>query len=222
MSGFAGAPVLIQIGIVGPDIGWKIFMLAVAVGLLATLLGAIGLYLTRGGAPGRDRAGTGLVLGLAIIGVVAVAGAGAFGLPAINDITTDMVDPPAFVAALELEGNRGRDMAYPATEFAPQQKAAYPDLAPLRLEATLAETTRRAEAAIGELGWEITNSDPSGGTLEVTKTSGIFRFVDDIAIRLRPDGTATIVDVRSKSRLGRGDLGANAGHIRAFQDLMVE
>jgi uncharacterized protein (DUF1499 family) len=113
-------------------------------------------------------------------------------------------------------------MAYPEAEFAPLQKAAYPDLAPIRLEATLAESFRRAEAAIGELGWEITRSDPSGGNLEATKTSSIFRFVDDIAIRMRPDGSATIVDVRAKSRLGRGDLGANAAHIRAFQDLIVE
>lgn len=222
MSGFAGAPVLIQIGIVGPGAGWAIFMLAILGGLLATLLGAIALYVTRGGKPGRDRAGVGAILGLAIVGVVAVAGAGAFQLPVINDVTTDPGDPPLFVAAIDLEGNRGRDMAYPEAEFAPLQKAAYPDLAPIRIEAPLAESFRRAEAAVGELGWEITRSDPSGGSLEATKTSSIFHFVDDIAIRMRPDGTATIVDIRAKSRLGRGDLGANAAHIRAFQDLIVE
>jgi len=222
MIGFAGAPVLIQLGVVGPGAGWGIFMLAILLGLIATLVGAIALFVTRGGAPGRERARMGTVLGVAIVGVVALAGSGAFGLPMINDITTDTADPPVFVAAAELEGNRGRDLSYPVEAFAPLQKAAYPDLAPLRLEATPEEAFRRVEAAVGELGWEITRADPAAGSLEATKTSGIFRFVDDIAIRIRPDGEVAIVDVRSKSRLGRGDLGANAAHIRALQDLLLK
>ncbi len=57
--------------------------------------------------------------------------------------------------------------------------------------------------------------------LEATQTSRIFRFVDDICVRLRPDGTATLIDVRSKSRVGQGDLGANAKRIRAFQQKVL-
>ena len=56
---------------------------------------------------------------------------------------------------------------------------------------------------------------------EFTRTSSIFLFVDDIAVRVRPAGKGAVVDLRSKSRLGRGDLGANAAHIRALRDDIV-
>ena len=71
--------------------------------------------------------------------------------------------------------------------------------------------------AAESLGWVITYSDPEGGVLEATETSRIFRFVDDISVRLRADGAATVIDVRSKSRVGQGDLGANAKRIEAFR-----
>ena len=44
----------------------------------------------------------------------------------------------------------------------------------------------------------------------------IFRFRDDFVVRVRPDGEATRVDMRSKSRVGKGDLGANAKRIEQF------
>jgi uncharacterized protein (DUF1499 family) len=49
----------------------------------------------------------------------------------------------------------------------------------------------------------------------------IFRFVDDIVVRVRPSNGGSIVDVRSKSRDGRGDMGANAARIRAFRDKLA-
>ena len=55
-----------------------------------------------------------------------------------------------------------------------------------------------------------------------TETTHVFRFVDDVVIRVRADRTATVVDVRSKSRDGRGDLGANAARIRAFVAAMED
>ncbi len=61
---------------------------------------------------------------------------------------------------------------------------------------------------------------PVEATIEATATSGTFRFVDDIVIRIQgPDGADaahSMVDIRSKSRDGQSDLGANAARIRAF------
>jgi uncharacterized protein (DUF1499 family) len=37
-----------------------------------------------------------------------------------------------------------------------------------------------------------------------------------VVIRLTPRGTETYVDIRSKSRVGRGDMGTNAARIRDF------
>src|SRR5438128_699800 len=65
--------------------------------------------------------------------------------------------------------------------------------------------------------WTTTAADGAGGTIEAVATTRLFGFQDDIAIRVRADGTAASrVDVRSKSREGKGDLGANAARIRAY------
>ena len=55
------------------------------------------------------------------------------------------------------------------------------------------------------------------GELEATSTSRLFRFVDDVVVRVRSDGAGSRVDVRSKSRDGKGDFGVNAERIRAFR-----
>ena len=61
--------------------------------------------------------------------------------------------------------------------------------------------------------------DAAAGTLLARQTSKVFRFVDDILVRVRPgDGGGALVDVRSKSRVGRGDMGVNAARIRAFTE----
>jgi hypothetical protein len=132
------------------------------------------------------------------------------GLPPINDITTDRAAPPAFAAD---PAGVGRDMSYPA-EFAAGE-GRLPDLAPIRVTAT-----RQALAS----PWR---PRASAGRIVVTRrrhlsareTTKIFRFVDDVVVRVRADasGGAT-VDVRSKSRDGRGDLGANAARIRRFAE----
>ena len=53
--------------------------------------------------------------------------------------------------------------------------------------------------------------------IEATHKSRWFGFIDDISIRIAPVENGTRVDVRSKSRVGRSDLGANVKRIRAFQ-----
>jgi len=213
-------PLAIQAGVVSPFVGFRVFLLGGLCGLIALVLGSIGLWRTRAaaGREGRGRAMRGALLGVAILGLVAGAAGSARGLPRINDITTNPDDPPVFVHAGQLPGNDGRDLAYPGASFAEQQRAAYPDLAPIRLEMGLRDAFERAVHAAEALGWEVNYSDPPGGVLEATETSRIFRFVDDISVRLRADGAATLVDVRSKSRVGQGDLGANAKRIRAFRD----
>jgi len=63
-------------------------------------------------------------------------------------------------------------------------------------------------------------ADPAAGTIEATDTSRIFRFVDDIVVRIRPEAEGARIDVRSKSREGKGDLGANAARIRRLRDAL--
>ncbi len=212
-------PVAIQLGALSPYAGFAIFAFGgLLCGLLALVLGMIGLWRTRAttGREGRGRALRGALLGAAILALIAGAAGSGRGVPAINDITTNPDDPPVFAHAGQLPGNEGRDLSYPS-DFAAKQRAGYPDLAPIRVELSPPDALYQCLRAAEFLGWQVTHDNQEGGTLEATETSRIFRFVDDISVRVRPDGTGSVIDVRSKSRVGRGDLGANAKRIEAFR-----
>ena len=68
--------------------------------------------------------------------------------------------------------------------------------------------------------WEIVSSRPADGILEATTTTAWFGFRDDIVVRVRPNGDHSRIDVRSCSRVGRGDAGKNADRIRRFFRLL--
>ena len=207
----------IHIGLFAPMTGFSFFTAgAVLGGLLALLLGFVGVITTRGGRDpdGRTRALTAVGGGVALLGVVALAGSPGAGLPSINDITTNLADPPAFASD---PADRGRDMSYPP-DFVAQVEAAYPDLATHAMSEAPADAHAKAVAAGERLGWEITRSDADAGTFEATDSTAIFQFVDDVSVRIVPAmrGSGSLLDIRSKSRDGRGDVGANAARIRAF------
>ena len=70
-------------------------------------------------------------------------------------------------------------------------------------------------------GWHVSDeSRPAGririGHIDAVDQTLILGFTDDITIRLRPLAGQTRVDLRSVSRLGRHDFGANAKRIIAF------
>jgi uncharacterized protein (DUF1499 family) len=128
--------------------------------------------------------------------------------PRINDISTDLDDPPAYPA-----GKPGR---YP-DRFKPIVREHYSDLKPLRLERSADEVF----AAVRHLAenrerWSITQVDDQGRSLQGVARTKLLRFRDDYVVRVRPDGDGAVVDMRSKSRLGKADFGANAARIRAF------
>jgi uncharacterized protein (DUF1499 family) len=72
------------------------------------------------------------------------------------------------------------------------------------------------KGAVRALGLEIVHEDANAGQLEARATSRIFRFVDDVAIRVRPTGQGSLIDLRSRSRDGRGDFGVNAKRIETL------
>lgn len=66
------------------------------------------------------------------------------------------------------------------------------------------------------------NIDPGGPTtVTAVATTRVFRFKDDFTATIKDDGDAVVIDVRSKSRIGKGDLGANARRIREFQQRLA-
>jgi len=210
-------PALIHTGLASPMRGFGLFQLGLLSGLLALLTGVVALVRTRAGSGrgGRELAWLGLGCGLALLAVGLGGARPGSGAPLINDITTDPTDPPGFEAALRESANQGRNMDYPSGN-GPLQTAAYADLAPIRVSSPPARALELAEETARKLGWEIVDVEPGEGRLEARQVSKVFMFVDDIVVRIRPRGAGAVVDVRSKSRDGRGDLGANAERIRAF------
>jgi uncharacterized protein (DUF1499 family) len=101
-------------------------------------------------------------------------------------------------------------------EVAAQQKQGYPDIVPALLRVLPDRALARAEAAARALGWEIVAAVPAEGRLEATATTRWFGFKDDIVVRVTPAPGGSQVDIRSVSRVGKSDLGANARRIRAF------
>jgi uncharacterized protein (DUF1499 family) len=151
-----------------------------------------------------------------VVAVLVASGAGT-NVPRINDITTDTANPPAFVHAQTLPENDGRDMAYPGEEFARQQRDGYGEIEPVQVALPPDETFRRVAAAARSTdGWVITREDPANRALEGYETSRIFRFKDDFVIVVRDANGQSVVHMRSKSRDGQGDVGANAKRIRSF------
>ncbi len=140
--------------------------------------------------------------------------------PAINDITTDTKNPPEFVQAQELPANLGRAMKYDAATYAKVQEnaAVYQDLAPLKLDEPPDDAYKKAWIIAGEMtGWQITSHDPQKRTIEGVATSALFRFKDDFVIQVRPaEGGGSLIEMRSKSRDGKGDLGTNYNRIKSF------
>ena len=220
---FAGMPLVTKMGALPSRVSFPLFLLSGLLGLVGLLLALIALYTTR---PATGRAGRGLawsaaLLGIAVLSGIGIAAGSSAGLPPINDITTDPGDPPQFSALAHEGPNAGRDMSYPGEAFASQQRAAYPDLAPITVVGPADETFAAVKSAMEGFGWKIVAADEATGTIEATDTSRVFRFVDDIAVRIRTDTSGSHVDVRSKSREGRGDLGANAARIRRLHEALA-
>lgn len=137
-------------------------------------------------------------------------------VPPIHDITTDVEQPPQFVALLPQRRAAPNGADYGGPQIAAQQKKAYPDIAPKVLQAPPPEAMRQAIDVARAMGWQVVASDAVGGRLEATATTSWFGFKDDVVVRIRPEGAGSRVDVRSVSRVGRSDVGANARRIREF------
>ncbi len=198
--------------------GFSMLQWAAYGGILAILLGAGAMFHAR---PGEARRGfsaalIALVLGMLIVGIPWQNRRAAAGAPPIHDITTDTESPPTFIAIAPLRADAPNPVAYEGEEVAQQQRAAYPDIRPVVLDLTPDRAFQRALDVAEGRGWEIVYADPAEGRIEATDRTFWFGFRDDVSIRITPLGNRAVLDVRSKSRVGRGDMGTNARRVRDY------
>lgn len=144
------------------------------------------------------------------------------GTPPIHDITTDTVNPPQFVAVAPLRANAPNSVIYgdqpnwDAVRMAAAQREAYPDIVPQVYTESKEEIFNRALAAVDTLGWELVDQNLAEGRIEATDTTFWFRFKDDVIILISEDPMGTVLQARSKSRVGGSDIGKNAARLRAL------
>lgn len=211
-AAFIGGPLLAFLGVLAPLTSFSIFGLGGLLGLITLIVALITLWRR-----GFSAASGPLLLGGAISLVFIMAALPGRSVPRINDITTDTQQPPQFVQAGTLPGNAGRDMGYPGESFAQQQRQGYPNLKAQPLSEAPAAAFERVSRTASEMPhWDITRTDYNALAIEGIDTSRLFRFQDDFVIEVRPSEGGSIVQMRSKSRVGRGDVGANAARIEAF------
>ncbi len=162
---------------------------------------------------------------LAVLGIIIGAGS-AFvpwkfaqmgrGVPPVNDITTDTANPPDFEAVMPLRQAANAEPVTYSPDFPALQKQAFPDIVPVHLDKPLDQVFAVALDAVRKMGWNVVAIDGERGRIEATDRTFWYGFTDDIVVRVSADGSGSRIDVRSKSRIGRGDFGTNARRVRAY------
>jgi uncharacterized protein (DUF1499 family) len=230
MGGLAlGVLALLMLFVTGPGsrFGWWHFRIsfdlmkyAAYVGGAAMVLSIVGLVLSRGRL--RLVAVAGLALGALAFLLPWSWRRDARQYPGIHDITTDVQNPPPFVAIAPLRADALNPVEYPGDSVARVQREAYPDVQPLMLAMPVDSAFTLAVVAAKEMGWEMVDQDRRQGRIEATATTPWMGFKDDVVIRVSSASGIARVDVRSKSRVGRGDVGANAKRIRQYLQRLRE
>ncbi len=200
--------------------------LAAAVFAIAALVG-----IWRDGRLGLGDAIRGLVPGTIAMLPLFFAGWAAMTHPRLNDITTDIVDPPLFLIDTRtglFAANRIDPPSLVEREF---QRRAYADIVSRRFPLSPALLYEAARQTVADLGWTIVaESAPAAeapiGVIQAVAETELFAFPDDVVIRIVPDDYGARMDVRSASRYGAHDLGTNAERIRtllmATDDMLVQ
>jgi uncharacterized protein (DUF1499 family) len=196
---------------------------AILLGVLAVACAVLAFAsIWRTGAPGAGIAIRGLLLAGLLLAWPAWLAAAAIRLPMVNEATTDPADPPSFSRSrAALDARQGHVPPEFERRDADESADVGADLRPIVIEQPAEEAMLLAQRAATNLGWQVIDTaSPLGrasvGRIDALARSLIFRFPDDITIRLRPGIGETRIDLRSASRVGRHDFGANARHIRDF------
>lgn len=212
--------------------GFIVPLLALAVGglllLIGLLLAVIGFLVANSRSLSFNKSRVALAIAAALLvgGYLVNTFVSTRGVPTLHEISTDLESPPAFVAIAEI---RARNPTLNPTEYVSEldirgtklnvpdaQRKAFPDIQPILLAETPDQSFAKIEKAVDDMGWEKVAAVPVDGRIEATDSTRFFGFKDDVVVRIRPEGTGSRVDIRSKSRVGLGDAGANARRVRAL------
>jgi uncharacterized protein (DUF1499 family) len=189
-----------------------------SIGLIVLNLIALFLVYKSGYRKGYSLVLTGLVLVTIVFGIARYWQVQAQSYPPIHDITTNLENPPEFNVLVDVRqaADAPNPPEYAGEETARLQREAYPDLESLYYTASFSDVFNSVAALVESRNWELVNADRENGIVEATEKLPWFGFSDDVVVRMETIDNEIRVDMRSKSRIGRGDLGVNANRIRDF------
>jgi hypothetical protein len=141
-------------------------------------------------------------------------------LPALTNVDTSPRAPTTFRRLASLRPADANRLEEPDEEAVKLQEVAYPDIRTMELERSATEVFDLVLEAVRRLEWNIEMSeaprDAPAGRIEATDRTMIMGFTDDVVVTVTGDDTHALVNVRSVSRYGPHDLGANATRIRTL------
>jgi uncharacterized protein (DUF1499 family) len=217
------AVLLIRFGRIDYQSGFIALGAGIVIALLAVAFSFVGfIRIWQEGRRGLGSAIKGLIVAMLVLAYPGFMALQALTRPAITDVSTDTDDPPAFSRSrAALQARDGRVPPDVPPEAREMQRASYVQIAPLTLDIGPDEAFAIVRKAAENLGWQVVEAVPPGGRvglgrLDAIDRSLILKVPYDITIRVRPRVDGTRIDIRSASRFGSHDLGANAGHIRDF------
>jgi uncharacterized protein (DUF1499 family) len=178
-------------------------------------------------------------VGLGAVGIAMPAVLAVKSLPPIHDISTDTRNPLTF--SPEVMATRGpppksnpvlppneASVPFDRTKLSNPwmgrtlveiQADAYPKIQPLLVEGqTPAAIYAKALGAAKSKGLKIVKEDVATLRIDAVAESFWFGFKDDVVIVVTPVANGGRVDMRSVSRVGTSDLGANAKRIQGLID----
>lgn len=203
----------------GIRFGFQIIPYGTGAAVLGGIIASFGLF------KHKSKSASLIIMGSTgiLIAVIALANLGYWynersqGYPPIHDITTNVQNPPKFVAIAPLRKDASNPTPYSGEETASQQKEFYSGLEPLTLPLSYDDAFEIAVRTTEKMPWEIVDINKEEGRIEAFHKLAWFGFIDDVVIRVDTTATGSVVDIRSKSRIGRGDLGVNAKRIKSFK-----
>ncbi len=198
--------------------GFSIIPWGTGTTIIGGILAAIGFFRMKGSNKNYTIAGV-VSIALAAAAIVNIGywyGEVKQGYPPIHDISTDTQNPPEFVAIAPLRKDAPNPVEYAGQETAEIQHDYYSNLEPINTSLSYDEAYDRALETARDMSWQLVGESREEGRIEAYEKLAWFGFIDDVVIRVDSTEAGSIIDIRSKSRIGRGDLGVNAKRIRAY------
>ncbi|MFN4009500.1 MAG: DUF1499 domain-containing protein [Pannonibacter sp.] len=209
-------------GVIGAQDLANTLLAAVVLGLTGVAMSCIAItnWWNKGGIGVAD-AVRGLFYGLIMLAPAGAVLAATAAFPPLTDVSTDLRDPPSFA------GKRAAQGPAAAAVREELQRVAYPDIVSRRFRISPSDLHAAVLKVIEKERWTVLAELPpdmrDAPTLIEAKTHvPVVAIPSDLTIRVRPDRTGALLDVRARSELPNHDLGLNAWRIRGFYRALDE